>query len=132
MRPLHRNQRINVYVNDADNNPAPYNGQPYVVAEYGGTYWTDEHSRKDPVEKYSLANWGYGKNTRLFLEHLESLTTIMTNNPYIAGFCYTQLYDIEGEKNGIYTYDRKLKFNAEYLKKIFGAPAKIIKSQGND
>jgi len=120
------NDHSKVYVNDADNNPAPYSGQPYIVAEYGGTYWTDEYPQRNPVEKYSLSNWGYGKTTKLFLEHLEALTTIMTNNPNIAGFCYTQLYDIEDEKNGIYTYDRKLKFNIGHLRKIFAASAKII------
>jgi len=113
-----------IYRNDTDIT-APYKGQPYVVAEYGGTFWTDEHPRKDPVDTYSLGNWGYGKDTKLFLEHLEALTNIMTNNPNVAGFCYTQLYDIEQERNGIYTYDRGLKFNTERLRKIFAAPAKI-------
>jgi hypothetical protein len=59
------------------------------------------------------------------LNHLESLTTILINNPNIAGFCYTQLYDVEGEINGLYTYDRKLKFNRDRLRKIFQAPAAI-------
>jgi len=39
------------------------------------------------------------------------------------------LTDIEGEVNGIYTYDRKPKFNIERLKKIFGAMAKIESSE---
>jgi len=121
---LNPDQPDSIYRNDPDITAA-YKGQPYIVAEYGGTYWTDEHSEKDPVDKYSLGNWGYGKNTKLFMDHLETLTTIMTNNPNVAGFCYTQLYDIEQEQNGIYTYDRKLKFNVERLRKIFGASAKI-------
>lgn len=41
------------------------------------------------------------------------------------GYCYTQFTDVEQEVNGIYTYDRKLKFNTERLKKFFGAPAGI-------
>lgn len=113
-----------IYRNDPDIT-APYKGQPYVVAEYGGTYWTDEHPQKESIDESSGENWGYGKNTKLFMDHLEALTTIMTNNPNIAGFCYTQLYDIEQERNGIYTYGRKLKFNIERLKKIFQAPAAI-------
>jgi hypothetical protein len=44
------------------------------------------------------------------------------------GNCYTQLTDVEQEVNGVYTYDRKLKFNDERLKKFFGAPAAIEKS----
>jgi len=115
------NDHKNVYVNDPDI-AVPYSGQPYIVAEYGGTYWIDDFPQKDPIEKFSLANWGHGKNASLFLEHLESLTEIMTNNPNMAGFCYTQLYDVETEKNGIYTYDRRLKFNTDRLKEIFAAP----------
>ena len=118
-------QPDSIYRNDPGITAA-YKGQPYIVAEYGGTYWTDEHPRKEPVDKGSrLDKWGYGKNTKLFMDHLETLTTIMTNNPNVAGFCYAQLYDIEQEQNGIYTYDRKLKFNVERLRKIFRASAKI-------
>jgi len=36
-----------------------------------------------------------------------------------------QLTDVEKEVNGVYTYDRKLKFNTERPKKYFGAPAAI-------
>jgi beta-galactosidase/beta-glucuronidase len=103
----------------------PYTGQPYVVAEYGGTFWTDEHPTMDPAEDPFLSDWGYGKTSDQFLEHLEELTTVLIKNPNIAGFCYTQLYDIERERNGMYTYNRKLKFNAERLKKIFGEPARL-------
>jgi hypothetical protein len=34
------------------------------------------------------------------------------------GFCYTQLYDIEQEVNGLYTYDRRPKFKPEIIKRI--------------
>jgi hypothetical protein len=50
-------------------------------------------------------------------------------HPEIAGYCYTQLTDVEQEVNGVYTYDRKLKFDTARLKKYFGAPAAIEKSR---
>ncbi len=34
------------------------------------------------------------------------------------GYCYTQLTDVEQEQNGLYTYDRRPKFNVERLRKI--------------
>jgi beta-galactosidase/beta-glucuronidase len=102
---------------------AAYRGQPYIVGEYGGTFWADDYPQNEPVDKPSLGQWGYGKDINVFLNHLESLTTILTDNPNIAGFCYTQLYDVEGELNGLYTYDRELKFSGDRLKKIFQAPA---------
>lgn len=40
---------------------------------------------------------------------------------------YTQLTDVEQEVNGVYTYDRKPKFDIKRLKSIFGAPAAIEK-----
>ena len=49
----------------------------------------------------------------------------MLNNEDIFGFCYTQLYDIEQEINGFYTYDRQLKFDINIIKEINGQTAKI-------
>ncbi|MDH4238835.1 MAG: hypothetical protein OEW48_04675 [Phycisphaerae bacterium] len=40
---------------------------------------------------------------------------------------YTQLTDVEQDVNGVYTYDRKPKFDIKRLKSIFGAPAAIEK-----
>jgi hypothetical protein len=38
--------------------------------------------------------------------------------PGFAGLCYTQLTDVEQEINGLMTYDRKLKFDAQKLREI--------------
>ena len=39
----------------------------------------------------------------------------------IRDSCYTQLYDVEQEQNGLYTYDRKKKFSDEIYEKIKAA-----------
>ena len=101
---------------------APYAGQPYVVDEYGGTWWREEiaPAQADP------ASWGYGKPPEGIEEvyaRIAGLTKVLTDHPHIAGYTYTQLTDVEQEQNGIYTYDRQLKFDAERLRAIFGAPA---------
>ena len=41
------------------------------------------------------------------------------------GFCYTQLYDIEQEQNGLYTYDREKKFNDEIYQRIIDINTKV-------
>ena len=41
-----------------------------------------------------------------------------SRNTAFAGICYTQLTDVEQEINGLMTYDRKLKFSAEEIKKL--------------
>lgn len=58
---------------------------------------------------------------------IEKQTQAILANPYISGFCFCQFVDVEGEVNGIYTYDRELKFDAARLREIFGAPAAIEK-----
>ena len=75
--------------------------------------------------------WGYGNRPQSIEEvyhRIEELTRVLTEHPHIAGYTYTQLTDIEQEQNGIYTYDRRLKFDSERLKKALGAPAAIEKS----
>ena len=39
-------------------------------------------------------------------------------NPDTWGFCYTQIYDVEQEVNGLYSDDRKCKFSEEGVKRI--------------
>jgi hypothetical protein len=36
----------------------------------------------------------------------------------IAGICYTQLYDVEQEVNGLLTYDRNPKFRPESIRQL--------------
>ena len=123
--------------NDCENTPirfpdlsAPYEGQPYVVDEYGGTWW-DANATETDQDPDRKGSWGYGKrptDIEEVYDRIEKLTAVLVNHPNIAGYCYTQLTDIEQEQNGIYTYDRRAKFDAERLKKYFGAPAAIEKA----
>jgi len=61
-------------------------------------------------------------------DQIKALTDVLLSHPHIAGFTYTQLYDLEQEVNGVYTYEREPKFDIERLKTIFGAPAAIERS----
>ena len=88
-------------------------GMPVFISEYGGIKWD--------VAQTNASAWGYGeapKTEEEFLAKYKGLTECLLTNPYIMGFCYTQLYDIEQEVNGLYTYDRKPKFDPEIFKKI--------------
>ena len=51
----------------------------------------------------------------------------MLDNEDIFGFCYTQLYDIEQEINGLYTYNREEKFDINIIKEINERTAAIEK-----
>jgi beta-galactosidase/beta-glucuronidase len=97
-----------------------YEDQPYHVSEYGGIWWDPQQTEEK--------GWGYGNRPRSedeFLQRYEGLTSPLLSNPRICGFCYTQLYDVEQEVNGLYTYERNPKFKAEDIRKINLAPAAI-------
>ncbi|WP_019535370.1 glycoside hydrolase family 2 protein [Paenibacillus ginsengihumi] len=97
-----------------------YEGQPYFVSEYGGIWW-------NPGQQDGKA-WGYGNrpaSEQEFLERYEGLTSALLEHPMICGFCYTQLYDIEQEVNGLYTYDRRPKFDPERIRRINARKAAI-------
>ncbi len=106
----------------------PYEGQPYVVDEYGGTFWTKEHTDQPQKAGKGRGNWGYGKTGRQVEDLVKELTEILLRHKNIAGYTYTQLTDVEQEVNGVYTYDRKPKFDTARLKGIFGGPAAIEKA----
>jgi len=104
---------------------APYQGQPYLVDEYGGTWWVAS-SPDDGTNRE--AGWGYGNRPQTIEEvygRIERLTQVLAEHPHIAGYTYTQLTDIEQEQNGIYTYQRALKFDATRLRKAFAQHAAI-------
>jgi beta-galactosidase/beta-glucuronidase len=102
---------------------APYGGQPYFVSEYGGIWWNP--GQRDEV------GWGYGgvegrpRSEQEFLARYRALTETLLDHPRMCAFCYTQLYDIEQEVNGLYTYDRKPKFDPRLIAAVNGRPAAI-------
>ncbi len=92
---------------------APYGGQPFFVSEYGGIWW-------NPGQADEKA-WGYGdrpKSEAEFLARYRGLTETLLFHPRMCGFCYTQLYDIEQEVDGLYTYDRRAKFDPKVIRAI--------------
>ena len=53
-----------------------------------------------------------------FAERYEGLAKTLLSNPRIFGLCYPQLYDVEQEKNGLYTYERKPKFDENVMARL--------------
>lgn len=94
----------------------PRAGLPLFVGEFGGIKWNTPDSGA-PQE-----NWGYGdapKDKETFLRRLDDLVDAVLAVPGCAGYCYTQLTDVEQEVNGIYTYDRREKFDMQRVRAAF-------------
>ena len=89
-----------------------YNGGPVFISEYGGIKWDTERDIK---------SWGYGdapETEEEFISRYKGLTEAIHKSRKLMGLCYTQLYDVEQEKNGLYTYDRVPKFDMTIFKAI--------------
>ena len=96
---------------------ATYEGQPYIVDEFGGIKWIPEDRRP-----FAENSWGYGQGPRTleeFYARLEGMLHALRSHGHIVGYCYTQLTDVEQEQNGIYNYDRTEKFDMGRIAKIF-------------
>ena len=114
-----------VFANAGTKWSVAYAGQPYWVSEFGGFKWILEEDRAQ-----ADSSWGYGgapTSLEDFYMRFEAVCDTLLDNPQMFGYCYTQLTDITPELNGIYTYDRRLKFDAARLKAIQTKQAAIEK-----
>lgn len=99
---------------------ARYDGFIKVVGEFGGHGWPVKGHLWDETKD----NWGYGglpKNIAEYRSRFEQSIRVLTDlkTRGVAAGVYTQTTDVEGEINGLMTYDRKvMKIPAAELKKI--------------
>lgn len=82
-----------------------HQGEPLMVSEFGG------------IALEGSGGWGYGKTAsvhELVDRYRDLVGSLMAEGP-VEGFCYTQLTDIEQERNGLLTFDRRIKVNPAVL-----------------
>ncbi len=74
---------------------------PLYISEFGELKWVPENA------------WGCGASETEddFFTRYEEFVAALLEAPNTMGFCYTQLYDVEQEVYGLYTYDREKKFS---------------------
>lgn len=92
----------------------PYAGQPFFVSEFGGIWWNPKAAKDEP-------SWGYGQRPASideFYARFEGLCNVLLDNPDMFGYCYTQLTDVFQEQNGIYFFDRSVKFDMARIRAI--------------
>ena len=87
-----------------------YQGQPVLISEFGGIAMNDEQE-----------GWGYGgkvNGKEAFLRRFDDIVTAVKEIPYVCGYCYTQLTDVQQEINGLMDIDRNFKFDSETICQI--------------
>lgn len=86
-----------------------YQGQPVIISEYGGIAFCQE------------GGWGYGemvKSRESFLSRYDQITTAIKELPYVCGYCYTQVSDVQQEVNGLMDEERNFKVDPEAIREI--------------
>jgi hypothetical protein len=96
-----------------------YNGAPIFLSEFGGVGYV----LPEDIHEVPDNSWGYSglefKNEAA-LERMQGLYSAIAKVPAIMGICYTQLYDVEQEINGLLTYDRRDKFDPQVINAMNG------------
>ena len=86
-----------------------YNGQPIIMSEYGGIAIKTENG------------WGYGEMASgepEFMSRFKDIMSAIASIPYLSGYCYTQLTDVQQEMNGLLYENREDKLSQESIDSI--------------
>ena len=89
-----------------------HRGEPVIVSEFGGLVVDDAEA------------WGYGSvrdAAELAATYRAEVEALMDPGP-VEGFCYTQLTDVEQERNGLLTFDRRPKADPSLIREATLTP----------
>ena len=81
-----------------------------MISESGGIAFTGDDS-----------GWGYGDTVcdkAAFLERFALVTDSIGQIPYMCGYCYTQVTDVQQEVNGLMDISRNFKLDPEKIREI--------------
>jgi hypothetical protein len=94
-----------------------YRRQPIMLTEVGGFLLIPPDV---PAEKRDLLYNFYGsfRTPEELMEKYHDLMEGISSLRFLAGFCYTQLTDIEQEINGLLTFDRQPKISPEQVAEL--------------
>ena len=105
--------------------PGTYKKQPIVISEFGG--WGIE-GQKPVIDRKPYVYAKLYDSFRLQAKFEEIVKAIALAS-HISGYCYTQLYDVEGELNGLLTYNRKWKVDPQKIRKANNEALRIWKEK---
>ncbi len=115
---LARGERFNIHFR-ASSPETECHEMPTFLSEYGGIWWKPDYEE----------GWGCGcpvpADEKEFCERYRGLCEALLFNPIMGGYCYTQLYDVEQEMNGLCFYDRTPKLDPAFFYEVQTQKASI-------
>lgn len=94
---------------------ASWLGQPLMLSEYGGL------ALVPPQGEVPESGWGYGNmepDAAHYLARYRGLQEAIAAAPHLAGYCYTQLTDVEQEINGLLSFERQPKVDPAEIRAL--------------
>ena len=101
-----------------------YEGQPVILSEIAGVGYAPHAER---------VGWGYGaqpSGPEEYVRRYRDTIWAVMEQPEIAGYCVTQLFDVEQEQNGVYYEDRSEKLPPAVFAAIHAGPKRWRRSPG--
>ncbi len=93
-----------------------HHGEPVIVTEFGGV----------ALAGGGGFGWSEVRNAEELLStYAELVEALMAPGP-VEGFCYTQLTDVEQERNGLLTFDRKPKIDPALIRPVTQTPKRTF------
>ena len=87
-------------------------GEPVIVSEFGGVALAGSGG----------FGWSEAEGAQALLKTYEKMVEALMAPGPVEGFCYTQLTDVEQEKNGLLTSTRQPKLDAETVRPVTQTP----------
>lgn len=88
-----------------------YKNQPVIISEFGGIAFSTAKE----------SEWGYGHqvvSNEEFMTRFDKVHKAIQDLPYVVGYCYTQLTDVEQEVNGLLDLNRQPKIEVSQIAEI--------------
>ncbi|MFV0401973.1 MAG: glycoside hydrolase family 2 protein [Oscillospiraceae bacterium] len=98
-----------------------YDGQPVIITEYGGAAFSGDDS-----------TWGYGNKVdskEKYLARYDDITCAVKRLPWVCGYCYTQVSDVQQEVNGLMDIDRNYKADYKAIRETNLKDEKTLQSK---
>jgi len=93
--------------------------EPVLISEFGGITY-------DSGAQHGWRHYGAVATPELLVERFRGLVDALIDSDAVAGFCWTQLTDVQQERNGLYTEDREPKADPHLIRAIVGRTAAAV------
>ncbi|AIE86569.1 glycoside hydrolase family 2 sugar binding protein [Fimbriimonas ginsengisoli Gsoil 348] len=96
---------------------AKYRGQPVILSEVGGFLSIPPDVDPEKLD-HLYGAYGSSRSPEDLLTKYEDIMRAIGSLPFVSGFCYTQLTDVEQEINGLVDYHRNPKVPLSEIARI--------------